>query len=108
MDEITGYEEKPTIDLLPPLKPKCLMLVRLLHVLFLFVPILLGIWFADLFGWFYGLLLWIAAVFAAMIILSKLKLAYIPFNQHELSHSTAAILKWYVYREFCGDGSTGS
>ena len=95
------HEEQPTIDLLPPLNRKCLMLVHGLHGLFIFVPVLLGIWSWLEFGWLYGLLVWLVAVFAGMIIISKLKLAYIPFNQHELSHSTTAILKWVVFKRFC-------
>ncbi|WP_456450657.1 hypothetical protein [Hydrogenimonas sp.] len=102
MNEIeNGYEEKPVIELLPPLSRKCLLLVHALHALFLLVPVLLGVWAGVEFGWLYGLLLWLSAVFAGMIIISKLKLAYIPFSQHELSHSTAAILKWTVFRRFC-------
>ena len=101
MNETNGYEEKPTIELLPQLNRKCLLLVHALHGLFLFVPVLLGLWAWMEFGWFYGLLVWLVAVFAGTILLSKLKLAYIPFNQHELSHSTTAILKWVVFKRFC-------
>ncbi len=96
-----GYGEKPAVELLPPLGKKCLLLVRILHGLFLLVPVLLGVWIASEFGWLYGLLAWLAALFAGVIVLSKLKLAYIPFDQHELPHSTSAILKWVVFRRFC-------
>ena len=101
MDPVNMYEEKPTVDLLPPLSRRCLLLVHALHGLFLFVPILLGIWSWMAFGWLYGLLVWLATIFAGMIMLSKLKLEYIPFDQHELSHSTTAILKWVVFKRFC-------
>jgi hypothetical protein len=101
MDLQNGYEEKPTVELLPPLSGRCMLLVRALHGLFLLVPVLVGLWAWLEFGWLYGLLIWLSAVFAATIVLSKLKLAYIPFDQHELSHSTAAILKWVVFKRFC-------
>ncbi|BDY11799.1 hypothetical protein [Hydrogenimonas cancrithermarum] len=94
-------EEKPIVELLPPLNKKCQMIVVLLRAAFTLVPIFLGIWAWLEFGWLYGLLVWLAAVFAGMIILSKLKIAYIPFNQHELSHSATAILKWYVTKRIC-------
>ena len=101
MNDQNMYEEKPVIDLLPQLPKRCILLVHALHALFIFVPVLLGWWAWSEFGWLYGLLVWLAALFAGMIVISKLKLAYIPFDQHELSHSTTAILKWVVYRKFC-------
>jgi hypothetical protein len=94
-------EEKPIIELLPPLNQRCAMLVRLLRIAFTLIPIIIGVWAWLTVGWLYGLLIWMVGVFASIIILSKLKLAYVPLNQHELSHSTTAILKWYVAKRFC-------
>ncbi len=94
-------EEKPIIELLPPLDKKCKIAVVLLRAAFTLVPILLGAAVWAEFGWLYGLLAWIACVFAGLIILSKLKIAYVPLNQHELSHSATAILKWYAAKEIC-------
>ena len=96
-----GYEEKPAIELLPSLSRKCQWMARALHGLFLLIPVSLGIWLGAEFGWLYGLMGWLSALFAGMIVLSKLKLAFIPFDQHELPHSTATILKWTVFRRFC-------
>jgi len=94
-------EEKPTVELLPPLSKRCEMIVRILRISFTLVPIIIGIWAWLKFGWLYGLFFWIVGVFAGIIILSKLKIAYVPLNQHELSHSATAILKWYVAKRFC-------
>ncbi len=94
--------EKPIIELLPPLHGRCRALVIVLRTAFSAVPLLLGVWSGAEFGWFYGLLVWIAAVFAGLILLSKLKLTYVPLNQHELSHSSTAILKWFVALRLCG------
>ena len=68
---------------------------------FSLVPLAIGAIMWVEFGWLYGLTAWIAAVFAGLIILSKLKIAYVPLNQHELSHSATAILKWYAAKEIC-------
>ncbi len=94
-------DKKPIIELLPPLDRRCKALVALLRAAFTAVPMLLGLWAGIEFGWLYGLLLWMTAVFAGLIILSKLKIAYVPLSQHELSHSATAILKWFVSSEFC-------
>jgi len=94
-------EEKPIIELLPPLNKRCKIIVRLLRISFTLIPIGIGVWAWFNFGWLYGLLVWIVAVFTGLIILSKLKIAYVPLNQHELSHSATAILKWYVAKELC-------
>ena len=101
MESLSNRQEKPTIDILPPMSRRCMAIVRGLHLLFLLIPLLLGLWIGEAFGWLYGLFAWMGAVFAAMIVLSKLKLAFIPFEQHEVPHSTAAILRWTVYRKFC-------
>jgi len=95
-------EGKPIIELLPPLDRRCKIAVALLRAAFSLVPVLLGAAVWAGYGWLYGLLVWTAAVFAGLIILSKLKIAYVPLTQHELSHSATAILKWYVAKEFCG------
>ncbi len=89
------------IELLPPLDRTCKALVLAFRLAFTLVPLLLGCWAWLEAGWLYGVLSWLAAVFAGMILLSKLKLAYVPHEQHELSHSATAILKWYVARRFC-------
>jgi len=94
-------EEKPIIELLPPLNKRCTMIVQILRISFTIVPLSLGVLAWLKFDWLYGLLFWIVSVFASIIILSKLKIAYVPLNQHELSHSTTAILKWYVAKRFC-------
>ncbi len=95
-------EGKPIIELLPPLDKKCKITVALLRAAFSLVPIGLGAIIWAEYGWLYGLLVWTAAVFAGLIILSKLKIAYVPLSQHELSHSATAILKWYAAKEICG------
>ena len=95
-------EGKQIIELLPPLDKKCKTAVALLRAAFSLVPIGFGAVIWAEFGWLYGLSVWIAAVFAGLIILSKLKIAYVPLNQHELSHSATAILKWYAAKEICG------
>ena len=95
-------EVKPIIELLPPLDKKCKIAVALLRSAFTLVPLLLGAVMWAEYGWLYGVLLWMVGVFAGLIILSKLKIAYVPHNQHELSHSATAILKWYVAKELCG------
>ncbi|WP_457595610.1 hypothetical protein [Hydrogenimonas sp.] len=94
-------QDKPTIELLPPLDRKCRALVLSLRLAFTLLPLLIGGWAWLEAGWLYGVLLWMVAVFAGLIVLSKLKLAYVPREQHELSHSATAILKWYVARRFC-------
>ena len=101
MNEPSRYRETPTIDILPPMSRRCMAIVRGLHLLFLAAPVLFGLWIGEAFGWLYGLFAWMGAVFAAMIVLSKLKLTFIPFEQHEVPHSTASILRWVVYRKFC-------
>lgn len=93
--------ERPTIELLPQLNRRCRIVVMLLRVAFALVPVAIGLWAWSKLGWLYGLMAWLTALFAGIIVLSKLKLAYIPFDQHELSHSTTAILTWFVARRLC-------
>ena len=95
-------EEKPPIELLPPLSRRCRIAVMALRAAFTLVPLALGCWTWMQMGWFYGLLAWLAGVFAGMILLSKLKVAYIPFDQHELSHSATAIIRWFAAKRLCG------
>ncbi|BBG65852.1 hypothetical protein NNO_1149 [Hydrogenimonas sp.] len=95
-------EVKAIIELIPPLDKKCKIAATLLRSAFTLVPLLLGAVVWAQYGWLYGVLLWMAGVFAGLIILSKLKIAYVPHNQHELPHSATAILKWYVAKELCG------
>jgi hypothetical protein len=94
-------KEKPIIELLPPMNRRCKIIVGLLRAAFTLIPIGLGLSAWLKFGWLYGLLIWMVGVFAGLIILSKLKLAYVPLNQHELPHSASTILKWYVAKAFC-------
>ncbi|MCF6201272.1 MAG: hypothetical protein L3J42_03975 [Hydrogenimonas sp.] len=94
-------KERPIIELLPPLSKKCRAIVIMLRATFTLIPILIGIWSGAEFGWLYGLLFWILSIFASLIVLSKIKLAFVPLNQHELSHSATAILKWYAAKEIC-------
>ncbi|NPA28628.1 MAG: hypothetical protein GXO33_00375 [Epsilonproteobacteria bacterium] len=95
---MNGYEEKHPVDLSPPLTRRCLWLARALHTLFHLVPALLGVWIALQTVWFYGLVAFLAGHFAGTIVLSKLKLAHVPPNQHELPHAASAILKWTAWR----------
>jgi len=94
-------EERSTIELLPLLNKRCTILVHLLRIAFTLIPIVLGIWVWLKIEWLYGLLIWMVGVFVGIIILSKLKIAYVPHSQHELSHSTTAILKWFIAKRFC-------
>ena len=96
-------EAKPIIkiELLPPLNEKCKIAVTILRIAFTLIPVILGVCVWVLSGWLFGLLIWIIGIFAGLILLSKLKVAYVPFNQHELSHLATTILKWYVAKEFC-------
>jgi len=90
-----------TIELLPPFSPRCRFFAVTLHGALIGMPMLLGVWLGSAFGWLYGFFGWLAAVFAGMIVVSKLKLHYVPLEQHELPHATHTILKWVVYRRFC-------
>ena len=94
--------DRPIIELLPPLPKKCLAIVHLLHIAMIVGPLLIAYGIGETFGWLDGFFAWLAGVFAAMIVISKIKLNSVPLEQHELSHSTTAILKWFVARRFCG------
>ncbi len=94
-------DEKPVIELLPPLSGRCKLIVTALRASFTLVPILLALWGGAEFGWLYAFFIWIGAVFAGLIILSKLKTSYVPPTQHELSHSATAIIKWFAAYRLC-------
>ncbi|WP_456322094.1 hypothetical protein [Hydrogenimonas sp.] len=97
-------EDRPMaepIELPEKLSRRCEAAVWLLRIGFTLVPIAIGLWAWSEMGWLYGLLAWLMAIFVGMIVLSKLKLAHIPFSQHELSHSTYTILKWFVIKNIC-------
>ncbi|WP_457596540.1 hypothetical protein [Hydrogenimonas sp.] len=87
---------------IPQLSRRCRWLVYLLHALFIALPVAAGLWVGNAFGWLYGFFAWLAAAFAGMIVISKIKLHYVPLEQHELPHATQAILRWWVFRRFCG------
>ncbi|WP_353662665.1 hypothetical protein [Hydrogenimonas sp. SS33] len=91
----------PAVDLLPTLPFRCRAMTAVLHAILVGVPFLFGLWLGSETGWLYGFFGWLASVFAGMIIVSKLKLHYVPLQQHELPHATHTILKWAVYKRFC-------
>jgi hypothetical protein len=101
MEIQNGYDNEPQTPLQPVLTRRCLWIARALHAAFILAPIWIGLRGWETYGWFYGLLFWLLGNFGLIIGLSKLKLLFVPPEQHEFSHNTATILKWVVFKRFC-------
>ncbi|DAB33326.1 MAG TPA: hypothetical protein CFH82_11075 [Sulfurospirillum sp. UBA12182] len=92
----------PQIEVIPLIKGfTCKALVYLIYSLITFTPFVVGgvLW--------YRYNIWIAIAFFLFltlisgVVLSKLRVASIPFAQREMSYSNIEIVKWYVGKNIC-------
>ena len=97
-------EETPLpIEVMPAIREaRCKLVVYIIYLAITTMPVLIGVFF-----WWYlhsiwiGFLMFLFFVLASGIVVSKMRVNSIPFNQRELNYSTIAVVKWYVGKNIC-------
>lgn len=94
----------PKIEVAPILKGfTCKAYWYAIYALVTFMPLVIGIFI----WYFYNI--WIAIAFflfltlASGVVVSKLRINSIPFEQRELNYSTFVVIRWFVGRNLCLD-----
>jgi len=99
-----NLEERPLpIEVMPKITNfKCKLFVYAIYLLITILPVIVGIVFWQyLYNSWIGFLMFLFSVLISGIIISKMRINSIPFNQRELSYSTIVVVKWYVGKNFC-------
>lgn len=82
----------------------CNFAVYTIYLAIILAPFLVGVFF-----WWYlysawiGFLFFLFSVLASGIVVSKLRVSSIPFEQREMDYSTMAVVRWYVGKNICID-----
>lgn len=80
----------------------CKFLVYITYLAIVLTPFFVGFFF-----WWYlhsawiGFLFLLFTILASGVVISKMRINSIPFNQREMSYSTLAVVKWYIGKNKC-------
>lgn len=80
----------------------CKFLVWTVYLAIVLTPFIVGIYF-----WWYlhsawiGFLFLLFAMLISGIVISKMRINSIPFEQREMNYSTLAVVKWYIGKNKC-------
>lgn len=80
----------------------CKTLVLVVYLAIVLTPFAMGAFF-----WWYLHSLWIGFSFilfgmlASGVVISKMRINSIPFEQREMNYSTFAVVKWYIGKNKC-------
>jgi hypothetical protein len=80
----------------------CNFLVYLIYIVILMTPFFIG----SFFGWYLhsfwiGFLFLLFGILTRSVIISKMRINSIPFEQREMDYTTLAVVKWYVGKNKC-------
>jgi hypothetical protein len=80
----------------------CNFLVHVIYSAILLAPFLVGGFFWwYLYSFWIGFLFLLFTVLISIIIISKMRINSIPFDQREMDYTTLSIIKWYVGKNKC-------
>lgn len=91
------------IEVMPKIEGTyCKFLVYLIYLSITLAPFILGVWF----GWYMhsfwlGFLAVLFFILISGIVVSKLRVNSIPFEQREMNYSTLSVVKWFVGKNLC-------
>ncbi|MBE0491531.1 MAG: hypothetical protein IBX44_04700 [Sulfurospirillum sp.] len=79
----------------------CKVLLIALYIGVTFTPLLVGIILWYSYNIYIAIAFFLFLTLLSGIVLSKLRIASIPFSQREMSYSNFAIIKWYLGKNIC-------